>query len=76
MEYMLFLLAVLSLLSLVAFIFVAKWYKYKKSQFEEEPVIVQPPPYENQAYESYNTKEAAALGKKQWPPEFNETSRL
>ncbi|KAH3862535.1 solute carrier family 15 member 4-like isoform X2 [Dreissena polymorpha] len=75
MEYMLFLLAVLSLLSLVAFIFVAKWYKYKQPHFEGETVVL-PPPYENQSYESYDTKVSAALGKKQWPPEFDETSRL
>lgn len=73
-----FLLAALTLINLLIFIIVARWYKYKKPDFEEErevPVgsddeaVVGAQAYTNSTYQNDTEK-------KPWPPEYAETSRL
>ncbi|XP_052818724.1 solute carrier family 15 member 4-like isoform X2 [Mya arenaria] len=72
LEYMLFLLAVLSGLNLIVFIFVAKWYKYRQPDFEKT-IDVEPPPYANGDAE-YSIENKAE--NKEWNPQWKETSRL
>lgn len=90
MEYILFLLAVLTFINFLIFIVVAKWYKYKVPDFETEksvPVPDAPPPYtENgQPGTSFvNSGYRRDLSEKSWPPEehkekpleWSETSKL
>ncbi|XP_045211600.2 solute carrier family 15 member 4-like isoform X2 [Mercenaria mercenaria] len=72
LEYLLFLLAALTFINLFIFVIVARWYKYKKPDFEQERDIPVDPEnvhvYENGTYQDNE--------KKSWPPEYSETSKL
>ncbi|XP_060577715.1 solute carrier family 15 member 4-like [Ruditapes philippinarum] len=71
LEYLLFLLAALTFINLFIFIFVAKWYKYKKPDFETEAEIPVNPEdvhvYENNSYHDNEKKPLS---------EYSETSKL
>lgn len=71
LEYLLFLLAALTFLNLLVFIVVAKWYKYKKPDFEkDEDITVNPEHIHVYENNSFHDNEKKPL------PEYSETSRL
>lgn len=77
LEYLLFLLAALTFINLIIFIFVAKWYKYKKPDFEQEAdILVDSNDVSVDVHVYDNTSFQPESEKKPLPPEYSETSKL
>ena len=80
MEYMLFLLGAITMVNLLVFIVVARWYKYRKTPYdidEEESISAQ---YANNAgYSSageIGLENGKPSDKEAWPPVWKESDKL